>query len=93
MVPRLRREQLYELILDRADAIGVGCVEVEVIDRINILQATKLAMRQAVERLSTPADHLLIDALRLPVVDLPQRPSSTVTRSAPPSPPPASSPR
>ncbi len=73
VVPRLRREQLYELILDRADAIGVGCVEVEVIDRINILQATKLAMRQAVERLSTPADHLLIDALRLPVVDLPQR--------------------
>jgi hypothetical protein len=42
VVPRLRREQLYELILDRADAIGVGCVEVDVIDRINILQATKL---------------------------------------------------
>jgi ribonuclease HII len=73
VVPRARREQLYELILDRAEAIGVGCVEVEVIDRINILQATKLAMRQAIERLSAPADHLLIDALRLPVVDLPQR--------------------
>ena len=58
VVPRARREQLYELILDRAEAIGVGCVEVEVIDRINILQATKLAMRQAIERLSAPADHL-----------------------------------
>ncbi len=73
VVSRARREQLYELILDRAEAIGVGCVEVEVIDRINILQATKLAMRQAIERLAAPADHLLIDALRLPVVDLPQR--------------------
>ena len=74
VLPRARREALYELILDRADAIGVGCVEVETIDRINILQATKLAMRQAVERLPVAPDHLLIDALRLPSVDLPQRP-------------------
>lgn len=73
MLPRARREALYELILDRAEAIGVGCVEVDVIDRINILQATKLAMRQAVERLAAPPDHLLIDALRLPVLDVPQR--------------------
>lgn len=73
MLPRARREALYELILDRADAIGVGCVEVDTIDRINILQATKLAMQQAVERLPATPDHLLIDALRLPVVDLPQR--------------------
>lgn len=73
MLPRARRETLYELILDRADAIGVGCVEVDTIDRINILQATKLAMRQAVERLPATPDHLLIDALRLPVIDLPQR--------------------
>jgi ribonuclease HII len=74
VLPRARREALYELILDRADAIGVGCVEVETIDRINILQATKLAMRQAVERLPVAPDHLLIDALRLPSVHLPQRP-------------------
>jgi hypothetical protein len=60
-----RREVLYELILDRAEAVGVGCVEVEVIDRINILQATKLAMGDALRRLSAPPDHLLIDALSL----------------------------
>jgi ribonuclease HII len=74
VVPRARREALYELILDRAEGVGVGCVEVEVIDRINILQATKLAMREALGRLPATPDHLLIDALSLRDVDLPQRP-------------------
>ena len=44
------------------------------IDRINILQATKLAMRQALGHLSPMPDHLVIDALSLREVDLPQRP-------------------
>jgi ribonuclease HII len=74
VVPRARREALYELILDRAEGVGVGCVEVEIIDRINILQATKLAMREALGRLPDTPDHLLIDALSLRDVDLPQRP-------------------
>jgi ribonuclease HII len=73
VVPRARREALYELILDRADSVGVGCVEVEVIDRINILQATKLAMREALGRMPERPDHLLIDALSLRDVELPQR--------------------
>ncbi len=74
VLTRLRREVLYEQILDRADAVGLGVVEVEVIDRVNILEATKLAMGEAVARLSPPPDHLVIDALSLPYVDLPQRP-------------------
>jgi ribonuclease HII len=74
MLPRARREALYAQIVHRAEAIGVGCVEVEVIDRINIYQATKLAMRQALERLPDRPDHLLIDALSLREVELPQRP-------------------
>ena len=69
-----RREELYRRILDRAEGIGVGCVEASVIDQINILQATKLAMREAVARLSSAPDHLVIDALSLGEVDLPQRP-------------------
>jgi ribonuclease HII len=73
VLPRSRRESLYELILDRAEAVGVGCIEVEVIDRINILQATKLAMGEALDRLAEPPDHLVIDALTLPYVALPQR--------------------
>ena len=74
VLPQARREALYELILDRAEAVGVGCMEVEVIDRINILQATKLAMHQAVGHLDPMPDHLVIDALSLREVDLPQRP-------------------
>ena len=70
---RSRREALYELILNRADAVAVGCIEVEVIDAINILQATKLAMGQALARIAEPPDHLVIDALTLRDVALPQR--------------------
>lgn len=73
VLARSRREALYELILDRAEGVGVGCVEVDVIDAINILQATKLAMAQALDRLCEPPDHLVIDALTLREVDLPQR--------------------
>ncbi len=74
VLTRRRREALYEQILDRAEAVGLGVMEVEVIDRVNILQATKMAMGEAVARLSPPPDHLVIDALSLPYVDLPQRP-------------------
>jgi len=70
---RSRREALYEEIVARADAIGVGCVEVEIIDRINILQATKLAMREALAHLPEPPDHLLIDALTIREAAYPQR--------------------
>ncbi len=73
VLPRSRREALYEQIVARADAIGVGCVEVEVIDRINILQATKLAMREALAHLPEPPDHLLIDALTIREAAYPQR--------------------
>jgi ribonuclease HII len=74
VLTRRRREQLYEQILDRAVAVGVGLMEVDVIDSVNILQATKLAMGQAIERLRIGPDHLVIDALSLPYVELPQRP-------------------
>lgn len=73
VLTRARREALYQRILDRADAVGVGCVEVEVIDRVNILQATKLAMAEALGRLPERPDHLVIDALSLRDIDVPQR--------------------
>jgi ribonuclease HII len=73
VLTRARREALYERILDRAESVGVGCVEVETIDRINILQATKLAMAEALGRLPQQPDHLVIDALSLRDVPLPQR--------------------
>jgi ribonuclease HII len=73
VLSRARRELLYAEILDRADAVAVGCVEVEVIDAVNILQATKRAMAQALGRLAATPDHLVIDALTLRDVELPQR--------------------
>ena len=73
VLTRLQRERLYEQIVARADAFGVGCIEVETIDRINILQATKLAMREALTHLPEPPDHLLIDALTIREAAYPQR--------------------
>jgi len=61
-----RRDELYDQIRERALAWAVGRAEVEEIDRINILQATMLAMARAVEALQPFADHALIDGNRCP---------------------------
>lgn len=67
------RQRLYELILRDAVAVGVGFGSVALIDERNILQATKYAMRDALTQLLPPAQALLLDALALPDVALPQR--------------------
>ncbi len=67
-----RREKLYGIIKEEAVAIGLGVVEASVIDTVNILQATLLAMREAVLDLSLPPDYLLIDGRNRIVLDLPQ---------------------
>ncbi len=61
-----RREALARLIQERALAWALGRAEVEEIDRFNILQASLLAMRRAVEALPVPPDHALIDGNRCP---------------------------
>ncbi len=60
-----RREALLQPILECAD-VGIAHVGVEVIDRINILQATFLAMRLALGKLQQPADYALIDGNKIP---------------------------
>lgn len=67
-----RRESVYAEIMEKALAVGVGVVSAARIDEINILQATYEAMRQAYESLSLRPDALLLDAVRLPGLDLPQ---------------------
>lgn len=57
-----KRNELYEHIHNDAISIGVGRVEAAVIDRINIKQATRLAMQYAVEQLSVQPEHVLVDA-------------------------------
>ncbi len=61
-----RRDELFDQIRERALAWAVGRADVEEIDRINILQATMLAMSRAVEALQPYADHALIDGNRCP---------------------------
>lgn len=65
------RDQLYEQIIEQSIAIGVGIVSADEIDQINIYQASKLAMKKAIEDLPIEPDYLLIDAMNLDV-DLPQ---------------------
>ncbi len=71
-VPEKERESLFWELLFCSLDIGVGIVDAETIDRINILQATKLAMEIAVGDLTSTPDLLLIDALRLPRVNIEQ---------------------
>ncbi len=60
--------------MDRAVGVGVGSSTAEEIDRINILEATKLAMRRALGELSPASDYVLIDAVSLTGVAMPVRP-------------------
>lgn len=66
------RERLAAEIRRKAVATSIGEAEAPEIDAVNILRATLLAMRRAVERLPVGPDYLLVDALRIPGVDVPQ---------------------
>lgn len=68
-----QREILYDKISLEAIAIGIGVIDHTTIDEINILQATYLAMETSVRNLSIQPDYLLIDALSLPRITLPQK--------------------
>lgn len=69
-----RRAELYDEIIGAAVAWGVGEADVEYIERENILRATYEAMRRAVTQMAIAPDFLLLDAVRLPGIDIPQRP-------------------
>ncbi len=69
-----KRDELYDEISERAITFGVGIIDHERIDEINILQATYEAMRAAIGSLSVRPDVLLNDAVRIPRVDIPQVP-------------------
>lgn len=69
-----KRELLYDEIMERALAVGVGIVGPERIDEINILQATYEAMRLAVGQLEMRPDILLNDAVTIPGIDIQQVP-------------------
>jgi ribonuclease HII len=69
------RTKLFEDITLRAVAVGIGQASEQEIDRLNILEATRLAMSRALLHLKSAADFLLLDAIVLPNVPIPQRPA------------------
>ena len=69
-----KREQLYDEIMEKAVAVGIGMVSPARIDEINILQATYEAMREAIRNLGVVPDILLNDAVTIPEVSIPQVP-------------------
>lgn len=69
-----KREQLYDEIMEKAVAVGIGMVSPARIDEINILQATYEAMREAISKLAVKPDLLLNDAVTIPEVEIRQIP-------------------
>ena len=67
-IPKSKHKEIYEAVLQNAIAIGVGVKDNHVIDQVNIYEATKLAMMEAIGQLEPQPQHLLIDAMKL---DLP----------------------
>jgi ribonuclease HII len=68
-----RREELFHVIQARALAVGIGIVDHETIDRINILQATRVAMLEAVHGLAVAPDLVITDFVALTGLACPQR--------------------
>ncbi len=68
-----KRDELYKTIWEDAVAVGVGVAEADVIDRINILQASLQAMREAVLDLSKIPDFIFVDGLYTLNIDAPQK--------------------
>ena len=60
-----KREQFYEILKKEALSIGVGIISAKKIDEVNIYEATKLAMQDAIKNCATKPEYLLIDAMKL----------------------------
>jgi ribonuclease HII len=73
LLPPERREELCAVIRERALAVGVGLVDHKTIDRINILQATKQAMAEALTALAVVPDLVITDFVALPGLPCPQK--------------------
>jgi len=64
-IPKSKHEAIYNEIIEHAVAVGVGVKDAAVIDQVNIYEATKLAMLEAMGQLVQEPEHLLIDAMKL----------------------------
>ena len=64
-IPKSKHQAIYQAVLDQALSIGIGVKDNRVIDQVNIYEATKLAMLEAIQELELQPQHLLIDAMKL----------------------------
>ena len=64
-IPKKKHLEIYQAVQDQALAIGIGIKDNHIIDQVNIYEATKLAMKEAISQLSPQPEHLLIDAMKL----------------------------
>ena len=78
-IPKSKHKEIYEVVLQNAIAIGIGVKDNQVIDQVNIYEATKLAMMEAIGQLDPQPQHLLIDAMKL---DLPISQTSIIKGDA-----------
>ena len=76
-----RREKLFSVIKSKALSVEIGVVNNKVIDRVNILQSTFLAMRQSLERLKIQPEYILVDG-NLPIPQLKQKQSAIIDGDA-----------
>ena len=67
-IPKKKHLEIFQAVQDQALSIGIGIMDNQVIDQVNIYEATKLAMKEAISQLDPQPEHLLIDAMQL---DLP----------------------
>jgi ribonuclease HII len=73
-VPEPERERLFDVIRQQAVCFGIGIVDERTIDDVNIFQATIIAMKRALAKLAPQPDYLLLDAITLPGIPIPQKP-------------------
>ena len=66
-IPKSKHQAIYQAVLDQALSVGIGVKDNQVIDQVNIYEATKLAMLEAIQELDQQPQHLLIDAMKLDV--------------------------
>ena len=65
-----RREEFYKILMQDAISIGIGIIDEKIIDEVNIYEATKLAMKDAINNCQIKPEHVLIDAMKLDI-DIP----------------------
>ncbi len=78
-IPKSKHQAIYQAVLDQAISVGIGLKDNHVIDQVNIYEATKLAMLEAIHELEPQPQHLLIDAMKL---DLPISQTSIIKGDA-----------